>query len=132
MAHEVLEGSPHKVSMVTGKFRDPNVDDDHRRRQHMDKYQEAFIDAAMLQGDLVSGSGKTMLKVIKAIYEKRMGDLAAADPQCQALEEILAALGHVATGAPEQFYRALLKHLGPEIAVPFDPQSELYEATAKG
>jgi hypothetical protein len=118
--------------MVTGKFRDPNVDDDHRRRQHMDKYQEAFIDAAMLQGDLVSGSGKTMLKVIKAIYEKRMGDLAAADPQCQALEEILAALGHVATGAPEQFYRALLKHLGPEIAVPFDPQSELYEATAKG
>lgn len=131
MAHEVLEGSPHKVDMVTGAFRDPNIDEDLKLRHGLKEYRDAVVDSAMLQGDLMSGTGQTMLKVLKEIYEKRLDELAQADSQIRAIEAVLAALGHVIIGAPAVYHRAVRHYLGPDVAIPFDPLSELYEATAR-
>ena len=66
-------------------LRDPNIDEDLKLRHGLKEYRDAVVDSAMLQGDLMSGTGQTMLKVLKEIYEKRLDELAQADSQIRAI-----------------------------------------------
>jgi hypothetical protein len=121
MPEEILEGTPHQVDMVSGRFIPADLEE--RQLRIFSDYRKSLEQSMAVQMELGGATGQAIIGLIRKTYMIRLGALAANDPQCQAIEGILSALGHQVNVIPLMAEQKLRQHLGPDIHIPFESEA---------
>jgi hypothetical protein len=105
--------------MVSGLPEDEQERENHEAERLITSWRTSVIEAAMLQQDMRTGGGRSLILAVMEIKAGRLYELAAADPLCQAIDKALAMIGEKINVIPNHLERQLSRLLGPEYAVPF-------------
>ena len=116
MGQDILEYGGSDVDIVTGQPPDRTPSrQEIKAQKHFENTVKGAIDlAAELQG------GNPVIRLLLQQYRGRLVFLAAQDPECKALEGILAKIGHVLTLAPVLAEEHLRRVAGPQLSPFFE------------